>query len=73
MTIYVVSYDTESGDRGVVGYFREEPSDGHLSAFFKKMMPDEFQTKPTVRLVHWDVVALEELPLPKPIRSVPSC
>ena len=71
--IYVVSYSTESGDRGVIGYFRKRPSEGHLCAFFKNIMPEEFTTRPTRRLVHWDVVELEEMPLPRPIRPIPSC
>ena len=71
--IYVVSYSTESGDRGVVGFFRKSPSDGHLCALFKKIMPDEFTIRPALRLIHWDVVELEEMPLPKPIRSIPAC
>ncbi len=68
--VYVATYVTESGDRGVVGYFTTEPTDGHLSALFKKLMPAEFIDGQ--RYVHWSVENLKEIKLPKPIKPIPS-
>lgn len=70
--VYVVEYVTESGDRGVVGYFPEYPTDGHLTAWFKENMPSEFVTEDGVELryVFWDVHELEPLDMPKPVTPV---
>ena len=68
--IYVVMYHTESGDRGVVGYFNKKPTDGTLSAYFKELMPDEFIDG--CRYVFWEVWELEEEKLPKAIKPIPT-
>lgn len=57
--IYVVSYHTESGDRGVVGYFKKKPTDKQLRAWFEKNMPDEFEDGHAY--VYWQVDAVKEL------------
>jgi hypothetical protein len=73
-SIFVVSYITESGDSGVVGYFDKEPSDGHLTAFFKEIMPDEFvkEGKKEYRYIHWDVFELIKEEMPKEVKPVES-
>lgn len=69
--IYVVTYRTESSDRGVVGYFTQRPNDRHLTTFFKALMPDEFQDG--YRTVFWEVEELKLQPMPKPAKkAVPS-
>lgn len=74
--VYAVSYTTESGDSGVVGYFLKEPNDGHLTAYFQKVMPDEFiddgEDGPIKRRVFWDVWKLTELKMPKPVEPIES-
>ena len=72
---YVVEWSTESSDRGVLGYFTKKPTDGHLTALFKDLMPGEFDSTDKgreYRLVFWTVHTLTELSLPTPIKSVPS-
>ena len=71
--IWVAMYHTESGDRGVLGYFNREPSEGQLTAVFKENMPDEFVQETDgaeYRLVFWEVVELDKLKLPKAIPEV---
>ncbi|MEZ2409813.1 hypothetical protein AB6806_23765 [Bosea sp. RCC_152_1] len=76
--LWFVTYNTESGDSGVAGYFTEEPSDGHLTTYFKALMPDEFFTEDwggkevESRLVFWKVHKLEEEVLPAWSEPVPS-
>lgn len=74
VTVYVVTFETESGDRGVVGYFDIAPTDGHLTAYFLKFMPSEFETVDgeTLRYVHWDVHELKAAKLPKPVKPIDS-
>lgn len=70
--IYVVTYDTESGDRGVVGYFNRRPTNRHLTALFRELMPDEFvsDVDGVRRMVFWSVEGLKEMKLPKPVDEV---
>ncbi len=72
--IYVVSYRTESGDEGILGYWIKQPSEGQLTAIFKKEMPDEFgqDGDEEWRLVWWDVWELSKMKLPKPIKLIES-
>ena len=72
--IFVAMYATESGDRGVVGYFTSGPTDQHMTAYFKKLMPDEFieEEGKEKRLVRWEVRGLKETRLPTPIPVVES-
>ena len=65
--IYVATYVTESGDRGVVGYWTKEPSETKLREYFKKLMPDEFLEDDDGSgpgydcLVYWEVECLNLL------------
>ena len=70
--VFVVSYNTESGDSGVVGYFNKRPTEGHLTAYFKKIMPDEFiqDEEGESRYVFWDVWELTSQKLPKAVLEV---
>lgn len=72
--VYVVKYHTESGDSGVVGWFDEYPTDGHLTAYFNKLMPDEFfkDKDGEVRYIFWEVWELDHEQLPKPVKPVES-
>jgi len=72
--VYVVLYHTESGDRGVVGYFLKEPTDGHLTAYFRALMPDEFvkEGRQTRRYVFWEVQRLTLEALPKAVSPIQS-
>jgi hypothetical protein len=63
MSIYVVKWDTESGDHGMLGYFREKPSEPWLKDYFRNNMPDEWDEKYQEFLVYWDVIELGELKL----------
>lgn len=56
MTIYVVSYQTESGDQGIIGYFETKPTKKELTAYFKRTMPDEFEDGH--QYVYWHVESL---------------
>lgn len=58
-TVFAVSYSTESGDRGVVGYFKRKPTEAKLTAFFKDLMPDEFEDEEIY--VYWKVYELNEI------------
>lgn len=61
MIIWVAPYHTESGDKGIVGYFNRKPTDRELTDYFKKLMPDEFEGG--CRYVYWDLEPLEDLEL----------
>jgi hypothetical protein len=41
--LYLVSYSTESGDRGIVGLFNQFPTDKHLEAITETRYPDEIE------------------------------
>ena len=73
--IYMATWHTESGDEGVVGYWDRRPTEGELTAVFKKIMPDEFDTwndEPERRMVWWEVHELKLEELPEPVAEVPS-
>lgn len=73
--IYMATWQTESGDDGVVGYWDREPTEGELTAVFKKIMPDEFDSwngEPERRLIWWQVHELRLEELPEPVAEVPS-
>ena len=73
--IWVAFYRTESGDEGILGYFKRKPSEGELTALFQEEMPDEFIEEAdgkVYRYVWWDVWELEYIRLPKPVDEVES-
>lgn len=59
MKIWVALYHTESGDRGVVGYFNRKMTEKELKEYFMKTMPDEFEYGQAY--VFWDLIELESL------------
>lgn len=72
--IYIVDYVTESGDRGVEGYWTERPTDNHLETYFREHNEDEFDDQDSreeaCRTIFWDVHELELQKLPKPAKKV---
>lgn len=72
--IFVATYDTESGNHGVIGYWTEKPTQEQLTALFKKWMPEEFveDEDGTCRYVFWELNELEVGELPEGIPLVPS-
>lgn len=40
--MYVFTYNTESGDSGVLGVFKKKPTDKKLEKIARDLMPDEF-------------------------------
>lgn len=63
-TVWVATWSTESSDRGVAGYWLEEPTDEQLCAYFYDYMPDEFhidEENPdnSYRYVFWELEELE--------------
>ena len=67
-TVYVVVYETESGDHGVEGYWTEAPTDYHLETYFRKNNPDEFDRES--RTIFWKVHTLNLLEMPKKAKKV---
>lgn len=45
MTIWVATWDTESGDSGVVGYWKSKPTQKKLDKYMAKGMPDDYEAK----------------------------
>jgi hypothetical protein len=43
LPLYLVSYSTESGDRGIVGLFNQMPTPEHLEAITEARYPDEIE------------------------------
>jgi len=71
--IYVAPYWTESGDRGIVGYFTEKPTEEQLTQLFYEIMPYEFEDMDTddpVRYVFWEIEELSLWALPEGIPTV---
>lgn len=66
--MYIVTWETESGDSGVEGYWEDKPTDLHLETYFRKQNPDEFDHGR--RLIWWEVHELEKAELPKPAKRV---
>ncbi len=66
--MFIVTWNTESGDTGVEGYWEEEPTDLHLETYFKKQNPCEFERGR--RTIWWEVHELEQMKLPKPSKKV---
>lgn len=66
MSIWVSIVNTESGDRGIDGYWTKKPSKEFMEKFYKENWPDEFECwcdddeecdcEPTL---HWRLVKLE--------------
>ena len=67
--VHVVSWETESGDSGVIA-FLEKPTDNHLETYFREDMPDEFDDEYNSRTIFWDVETLNLMPLPAPADKV---
>jgi len=55
--IYIALYQTESGDNGLVGPWKKEPTNKEIEEFFLKNNPDEFFDEGThkYRLISWTV------------------
>ena len=72
--IFVATYDTESGDHGVIGYWTEQPTEEQLTALFKEWMPDEFveDEDGECRYVFWELIELEHGELPEGIAQIPT-
>lgn len=65
--IYIASWYTESGDRGVLGYFTEKPTDEQLEKLFREAAPDEFDDTTydePCRYIDWTVEELSPIALP---------
>ena len=63
--LYIVTYETDSGDTGVVGVYNERPTDEHLSAMIRTYLDHEIVDG--VSYVYLDVVGtdkIRDLPLP---------
>lgn len=45
MAIWVVTWDTESGDAGVEGYWTEKPSETQLAVYMAGQFPDDFESQ----------------------------
>lgn len=58
--IWVILYDTESGDAGYFGYFTKEIDHAFAADFLKQKMPEEFENDryPTVS---WSIERLSPL------------
>lgn len=75
MKLYVVTYHTESGDRGVEGVFNAKPDDGHLATLTRINHPDEIEDEDTDderRLIFYDIQEVEVQDLPEPSKPIPS-
>jgi len=68
--IYVATWESESTDSGVEGYWLNRPSERELTAHFKETMPWEFGEYG--RTVWWEVVVLYESEIPEGIDVVQS-
>lgn len=55
--IYVVTYNTESGDRGVAGYVTRKPTEKEIEAWFKKHHAQEWEDGH--RYIYWEVHPIE--------------
>jgi hypothetical protein len=42
MKIWIVTWDTESGDRGICGAWKTKPNQWEALTFMKKTFPEEF-------------------------------
>lgn len=42
MKVYYIDWDNESGDRGVIGAFKNRPTDEQVAEFMRKHFPDDF-------------------------------
>jgi hypothetical protein len=59
--IYVLSYVTESGDKGVAGYWTKRPSKSKQVAHMRERFPDEFfDGRP--EYIFWQLESLEAQP-----------
>ncbi len=72
--IHVVTYQTESGDRGVAAVYSDAPTEGHLATLTRERFAGEIDIEEgeTVRLIFYDVAAVEIEPLPEPSEPIPS-
>lgn len=70
IAVYVATWESESSERGVEGYWLTNPSEQELTAHFKEEMPWEFEGGR--RTVWWEVVELNERNLPDGIPVVES-
>lgn len=66
--MFIVTWNTESGDEGVEGYWEEKPTDHHLETYFRKSHPQEFESYG--RLIFWEVHELQKLKMPRKSKKV---
>lgn len=62
--IYVVTYITESGDRGVLAAYKEQPTDAHISTEVIEKRP--WEVEDGVSYLHWEVHEIPITDLPEP-------
>jgi hypothetical protein len=65
--LYVVTYLTESGDRGVLAALTAEPTDGHISTLVRDRHSGEVEGNTSY--LSWEVhkIKIEDLPEPSEI------
>ena len=70
--VYAVLFITESGDQ-YQAVFKNEPTDGHLTAYVKKNFPDEIYQHEGKKslLISWDITETPIEELPEPIMPIP--
>lgn len=78
MSLWSVSYNTESGDEGYAGLFDEEPTEEHLYAWTLANLPcelvhDDFNgVIETTNLVHFKIERCQVERLPDPVELPPN-
>lgn len=57
MSIWILSWTTESSDSGINGYWTHEPTDAELEAFCEENFPDDHERG----TLYTELIKLEEI------------
>lgn len=63
---YVVTYLSESGDRGIIGLFNQMPSDRHIATVVRDRFSGDVDIEDNITYLSWEVHMVEEEDLPEP-------
>jgi len=64
--IYMLSWHTESSDRGEDGYWDRPLTKEEQHGYFKENYPDDYDVDGSC-YIHWEMIELEVNKLPKPL------
>jgi hypothetical protein len=68
-SVYVVTYDTESGDSGVLAVYDRKPTKAELLEAIRQYSPDEIDIRTGDLTMYWEVQKKDIVAPPPPLED----